>query len=105
MGIGCERREWECKNHFQDISNLQEHICLNLSQTAMCPTTLRISYTVCLIAGNNLFKTCWGPMYIISYDYLTIMTKLRSTYDGCLIYKTSHKESKAVLGYDSLAKS
>jgi len=24
-----------------------------------------------------------------SYDYLTIMTKLRSTYDGRLIYKTS----------------
>ena len=27
-----------------------------------------------------------------SYDYLTIMPKLRSTYDGRLIYKTSYKE-------------
>ena len=30
-----------------------------------------------------------------SYDYLTIMPKLRSTYDGCLIYKTSYEERMA----------
>ena len=30
-----------------------------------------------------------------SYDYLTIMPKLRSTYDRRLIYKTSHNEWKA----------
>ena len=30
-----------------------------------------------------------------SYDYLTIMPKLRSTYDGRLIYKTSYNEWKA----------
>jgi len=40
-----------------------------------------------------------------SYDYLTMMPKLRSTYDGRLIYKTSYEECKAVLRYDSLAKS
>ena len=34
-----------------------------------------------------------------SYDYLTIMPKLRSTYDGRLVYKTSHEEHKAFLGY------
>ena len=33
-----------------------------------------------------------------SYDYLPIMPKLQSTYDGRLIYKTSYE------GYDSLAK-
>jgi len=38
-----------------------------------------------------------------SYSYLTIMPKLRSTYDGRLIYKTSCKGSKAFLRYDSLA--
>jgi len=38
-----------------------------------------------------------------SYDYLTIMPKLRSTYDGRLIYKTSYEGRKAFLGYDSLA--
>ena len=27
-----------------------------------------------------------------SYDYLTMMPKLRSIYDGCLIYKTCDKE-------------
>jgi len=32
-----------------------------------------------------------------SYDYLTIMPKLRSTYDGRLIYETSCKERKAFL--------
>ena len=30
-----------------------------------------------------------------SYDYLTIMPKLRSTYDGRLIYETSYNEWKA----------
>jgi len=39
-----------------------------------------------------------------SYDYLTIMPKLRLTYDGRLIYKTSHEGRKAFLWYDSLAK-
>ena len=39
-----------------------------------------------------------------SYDYLTIMPKLRSTYDGRLIYKTSYEGRKAFLRYDSLAK-
>jgi len=49
---------------------------------------------------------CFGPdlqnVLRLSYDYLTIMSKLRSTYDGCLI---SYKERKAFLKYDSLAKS
>ena len=40
-----------------------------------------------------------------SYDYLTIMPKLLSTYDGRLINKTSYKRRKAFLRYDSLAKS
>ena len=38
------------------------------------------------------------------YDYITIMPKLRSTYDQCLIYRTSYKECTAFLRYDSLAK-
>ena len=39
-----------------------------------------------------------------SYDYLTIMPELRSTYDRRLIYKTSYEGRKAFLRYDSLAK-
>ena len=39
-----------------------------------------------------------------SYDYLTIMPKLRSTYDGRLIYKKSFEELKAFLRHDSPAK-
>ena len=37
-------------------------------------------------------------------DNLTIMPKLRSTYDGRLIYIRSHEEGKAFCRYDSLAK-
>ena len=41
-----------------------------------------------------------------SYDNLTIMPELRSTYDGRLIHhQTFHEECKAFLGYDSLGKS
>jgi len=40
-----------------------------------------------------------------SYDYLTTMPKLRWTYDGRLIYKTSYEGPEAFLRYDSLAKS
>ena len=40
-----------------------------------------------------------------SYDYLTIMLKLRSTYDGRLIYQTSYGERNAFLRYDLLVKS
>ena len=39
-----------------------------------------------------------------SYDYLTIMPKLRSTYDGRLIYKTSYEGRNAFRRYDSLAR-
>ena len=47
----------------------------------------------------------WGPIYKISYDYLTIMPKLRSTYDGRLIYKITYNEWKAFHRQDSRAKS
>jgi len=33
-----------------------------------------------------------------SYDYLKIMSKLRSTYDGRLIYQPSYEERNAFLG-------
>ena len=41
----------------------------------------------------------------VTYDNLTIMPKLRSTYDRRLIHKTSYEGHKAFLGYNSLAKS
>jgi len=37
-----------------------------------------------------------------SYDDLTIMPKLRSTYDERLIYKTCYEERKAILRYEPL---
>jgi len=39
-----------------------------------------------------------------SYDYLSIMLKLQSTYDRRLIYKTSYERCEAFLRYDSLTK-
>ena len=44
----------------------------------------------------------WGLIYKISYDNLTIMLKLRSTYDGPDFKNIS---CKAFLRYDSLGKS
>jgi len=44
-------------------------------------------------------------MYKLSYDYLTIMPKLQSTYDGRQVYKISYGECGAVFRYDSLEKS
>jgi len=45
---------------------------------------------------NDLKVTILGPdlqnILLQSYDYLTIMPKLQSTYDGRLIYKTSYNE-------------
>jgi len=46
----------------------------------------------------------WGLIYKISYDNLTIMPKLRSIYNGRLIYKTPHEESRAFHRYDLRAK-
>jgi len=40
-----------------------------------------------------------------SYDYPTIMPKLRPTYNGRIILQTSYEERKAFLRYDLLAKS
>ena len=37
------------------------------------------------------------------YDYLTIMPKLRSTFDRHLVYKTSYEGRKVFLRYDSPA--
>jgi len=44
-----------------------------------------------------------GPNLQNILRQITIMPKLRSTYDGRLIYKTSYEGSNAFLRYDSLA--
>jgi len=61
-----------------------------------------------VVADVEQFGAVLGPdlqnILRQSYDYLTILPKLRSTYDGRLIYKTSYEGRKAFLRYDSLAK-
>ena len=71
-----------------------------------CRRRLRNS-GVCLSASNRPVTRLGPDLQNIlrqSYDYLTIMPKLRSTYDGRLIYKTSYEGRKVFLRYDSLAK-
>jgi len=65
----------------------------DLSNTRLASTCMRESLE---ISG--------GPIYKISCNYLTIMPKLRPTYDGRLIYQTSYEGRKAFLRYNSLAK-
>ena len=77
---------------------------------ASCTGMLQVSCRTDPSAGaNSTAFVLQGPdlLNILrqSYDYLTIMQMLRSTYDGRLIYKTSYEERKVFLKYDSLAKS
>ena len=62
-------------------------------------------YTVGAQGKRRQYQQFWGPINKISYDNLTIMPKLRSTYDGRLIYKTCYNEWKAFHRQDSRAKS
>ena len=55
---------------------------------SLCPRFFGPPYTFMRRQKGNRSRS-WGPIYKISYDNLTIMPKLRSTYDGRLIYKTS----------------
>ena len=62
--------------------------------TRLITGTRRITYKLAVLGPDlqNILRQ--------SYDYLTIIPKLRSTYDGRLIYKTSYEERKDFLRYD-----
>ena len=79
----------------------------NLSFSLMPHIHLTILIPARWSATSFSFLTGQGPdlqnILRQSYDYLTIIPKLRWTYDGRLIYKTSYEERKAFLSYDSLA--
>jgi len=97
-----------------------------LNKSSKLIVDVRLCPRLMLSLGGQLAKTCAVPVEIVkvcsffasplllgpdlqnvlrqSYDYLTIMPKLRSTYDGRLIYKTSYKEWKTFHRYDSCAK-
>ena len=51
-------------------------------------------FTTAFVLADN--RMILGPDLQQSYDYLTITPKLRSTYDRCLIYKTSLEGRKAL---------
>ena len=63
------------------------------------------SFTVLVCHLDTVQLKTRGRIYKISYDNLTIMPQLRSTYDGRLICKTSYEKLEAFFGYESLAKS
>jgi len=82
-----------------DIVRLQQQVCggrmravprCQRTQTAQRRAVRRVWIKSTLDLGpdsQNILQQ--------SYDYLMIMAKLRSTYDGRLIYKTSYNERKA----------
>jgi len=62
-------------------------------------TSISVSVCVCLSVRKHIFGVKGPDLHNIlrrPYDYLTIMPKLRSTYDKCLIYKTSYEELNAI---------
>jgi len=56
-------------------------------------------------ASSGVNNGSMGHGSVGQIDCREIMPKLRSTYDGRLIYQVSYEERKAFLGYDLLAKS
>jgi len=76
---------------------LERDADLHMAQLMPLPLTVSCSSKIQWPDLQNILRQ--------SYDYLKIMPKLRSTYDGRLglIYKTSHEERKVFHRYDSLA--
>jgi len=76
-----------------------DHRCTHLAP----PTSTTTSTNARLhpTSVTNFISYNWGPdlqnILRQSYDYLSIMQKLRSTWDGSSVYKTSYKERKAFL--------
>ena len=89
----CRKTEWWCVGV---VICLERGADLHMAQRMPLPLTISCFSK---IQGPNLQNIVRQ-----SYDNLTIMPKLRSTYDGRLIYKTSYEGRKAFLRYDSLAK-
>ena len=56
-------------------------------------------------ASSGVNNGSMGHGSVGQIDCREIMPKLRSTYDGRLVYKISYEERKDFLGYDFLAKS
>ena len=81
------------------VNFIGKHSCSFNDSTRVCVCVFK------WIVRSDLFSTHirqrQGPdlqnILRQSYDYRTIMPKLRSTYDGRLIYMTSYGEHKAVL--------
>ena len=76
---------------------------------AKLTSLIRGWWVVAIARDNVVIENRLGPdlqnILRQSYDYLTIMSKLRSTYDRRLIHETSYEGRKAFLKYNSLAKS
>ena len=89
----CRKTEWWCVGV---VICLERGADLHMAQRMPLPLTISCFSK---IQGPNLQNIVRQ-----SCDNLTIMPKLRSTYDGRLIYKTSYEGRKAFLRYDSLAK-
>ena len=74
------------------IFGVQSIIKTGLKNTRLI-VTAKVDVTIVTLTFEGVLLSR-GPIYKISYDYLTIMPKLRSTYDGRVIYKTAYNEWK-----------
>ena len=122
----CKKTEWRaagvviCLERWADLHMAQ---LMPLPLTVSCFSKIQIGFaflapahlgspgqrTVKRVCVCVVFLTPLGPdlqkISRQSYDYLTIMPKLRSTYDGRLVYDTPYEERRAFLSHDSAAKS
>ena len=77
---------------FQRQSFFDENLALHYFALAVV-RSIAISASVCL-SVRSLISETRGPIYKISYDNLTIMPKLRPTYDGRPIFEASYDYHK-----------
>jgi len=97
-------------NSSSNLNELNDNTDVHILLTSISVKRKNVSYTD---ARPSFFfssvRSCSGNQFknILRqfYDYLTIMPKLRSTYDVRLLYETSYERREDFHRYDLLAKS
>ena len=109
--VNCQSPFTSLRCHFRSVTHVTCRLTAKDQDRLRNPTLgNRVDYLyLYLLHPPPLLPMNQGPdlqnIFRQSYDYLTIMPKLRSTYDGRLIHKTAYNEWKAFHRQDSRAKS
>ena len=92
---------WFTHTHYLLLAfpNVTDTACIVCRQSLWWSVHLAVSLRIVPLQQTHW---CRGPIYKISYDYLMIMPKLQSTYNGRWVYNTSYGGHKADFRYDSL---